>query len=171
MSILFIVLFVDYSQLPRVHLRLIFLFFDIFLFLNLLFLGNQIQTEKVLVPTDEIVDSPTKLLATKKTLTVGQGGLMLIKEAPERSFLRRLSSKEIFEISLKTVEKMKSNIDRYVALGDEIGLSQLISLLSRHAHHIGAVAFHKQTVYYEVLLGLKIRRNLEFERKSFINAG
>lgn len=168
---LFRVPFIGSSRLQLVHLKLIFWSFSLFLFLNLQLLSSTIQTEKVTVPTDEIVDSPVKLISTSKTLTVGQGGLLMIKQAPTNSFLGRLSSKEFFELSMKKLGHMKTNIDRYVFLGDEVGLSQLIGLLSRHAHSVGMVAFRNPTVYYETLLGFKMRRNLKAKLRKFINEG
>ena len=163
--------FVERNQLPRVHLRLVFLFFSLFLFFNLNFLGGNIKTEKVTVQTDEIFDSAAKLVATPKTLVTDYEGLKMLKDAPEGSFLKRLSTKEFLEIDLNHFDRMKANVNRYVVLGNEVALVQLIILLSQHAHRIGAVAFRKSTVYYESLVGFRMRRSLEEERKRFINAG
>ena len=89
-------LFIDHSRLPSVHLRLIFLFFSLFLFFNLNFLGGAIRTDQVTVPTDEIVDSPAKLVGTSKKLVVTKIELELIMTAPEGSFLRKLNRKFFF---------------------------------------------------------------------------
>ena len=66
---------------------------------------------------------------------------------------------------------MIPKIDRYVLLGDGLSLAQLFSLMAKQAHAVGAVAFHKQTVYYETILGFKMRRNLKVKLRKFINEG
>lgn len=84
----------DHNRLSRDHLKLLLLFYNLFLFFNLNFLGSSITTEKVSIQTDEIVDSASKLIGSTKTLSFNDGELDLIKTAPEGSFLKRLSGKE-----------------------------------------------------------------------------
>lgn len=162
--------FMDHSQLPRVHLRIMLFFFSIFLFFQLNFLSNTIKTEKVTIPTDDLIDSPAKLLATTKTLTINQGGLKWLKQAPEGSFLRKLLCvKKIAEIDAKDLDKMRKNIDGYLTLEKEIAVVFWMSLFSQDARDSGVVAFLPEVTYYETLDGFTMRRSLEEERERFIN--
>lgn len=170
-QILFRVPFIDHNRLPSAQLKLIFLFLNLFLFLTRNFLGATIQTDKVKVPTDAIVDSPAKLLSTTKTLVASDDVLKLVKEAPGCcSFFRKLSTRKFLEPD-GYLEKMKEQIDNYVAFGGEHGLALLITLLSQHANSVKAVAFVKPTVYFENLYGFKMRKSLKTENKRYINAG
>lgn len=129
-----------------------------------------IKTDKVTVPTDQIIDSQAKLLDTTKTLVLGNGILRLVKQAPDDSFLRRLSTKSLLEPD-GYLERMKEQLDNYVAFGNKIELIHLIINLSQHARQIGAVAFISPTFFYEALQGFKMRKSLEAEQKRSINWG
>lgn len=126
------------------------------------------------VATDSIVDSTAKLIATTKTLTMARGGLKSLKQSPEGSLLRRLSTKETEEVILNDLNKMdriRKNIDRYVVLGNDVGVVYWMTLFSKYAHDTSAavVAFFKPIGYYEALEAYQMRRSLDEERKSFIN--
>lgn len=166
------VLFVDHTQLPRVHLRFIFLFFSVFLFFNRNFLSCAIKTDNVTVRTDAIVDSTSKLLNTPKMLLIYQRESNLLLKAPEGSFLHRLSRKQILVLTdLSDLIRMQEiGVERYLFLNEEVLLPYLMSFLASHANEIGSVAFIKPTGYYESLVGLRIRRSLVEERKRFINS-
>ena len=170
--ILFRAPFMDHNQLPRVHLRLIFLFFNLFLFHNLKFLGCAIKTNKVTVPTDEIVDSTAKLLDTSKTFALNPNDLFLVKTAPKGHFLQKLSEKDYLLINgFNGFNQMKTTgLNRFVIFTQKSGAYYFLSLLSQHAKNINAVAFSKYRNYYEHLGNYRMRRSLDEKRKRFINS-
>ena len=170
--ILFRAPFMDCNQLPRVHLRLVYLSFSVFLFLNLNFLGGNIKTENVVVSTDEIVDSIPKLIGTSKTLAFAEDESDLVRMAPEGSFLKRLSQKRMVVVEdLSDLNRMKTDgLDHYVAFMKENSLAHFIALQSQHAHDVGLVAFIKSTSYYESLVGFQMRQSLDKESKRLINS-
>lgn len=159
------------SRLSSVHLRLMFLFFSLFLFFNLNFLAGSITTEKVVVLTNEIVDSPSKLIATSKTVAFGDGESDLVKRAPEGSFLHRLSRKKVLVLdSSKDFIRMKTEINNHVLFTSTLLVVYLTNLLSKRAKEIGSVAFIESTDYYELLGVFQMRRSLSEESKRFINS-
>ena len=167
--VLFQAPFLVFNQLPRVHPRLILLFFSLFLFFMLNFLGCAMTTAKVKIPTDEIVDSTNKLMATTKTLTFHIRRLDLVKQAPEGSFFKRLSRKNILAVSnIGDLTRMKTNgLHQHILLMEQNAMIYAMSLLSRN--EIGTVAFIKQTTFYERLSSFHMRRSLDRIRKRFIN--
>ena len=165
-------LFIDHNRLPSVLLRLVFSFFSLFLFFNLNFLGGAIKTDKVTIPTGEIIDSPVKLAGTSKTLALYKNALELIKMAPTGSFLKKLSERKIFEIhSLNDVARAKDKgIERFVFISTRTGIFHGIQFLSANAKHTGSVAFTKSTAFFEEFRAYKMRRGLNEERKRFIQS-
>ena len=165
--------FLDPNHLPRVHLRLVFLWFNVFLFLVLNILIGNIQTAKVAVSTDEIeIFSIPKLISTSKTLALGFKELNLIRMAPERSFLKKLSEKK-FMIAQRYGElnQMRAKgIENYLVFMGKTSLAHLIALQSHYAHLIGSVAFISPIGYYESLVGFQMRRKLRNEIKRLINS-
>ena len=103
--------FKSYSQLPTIHLKLLFLFFGLFLFFNLNFLSGTIRTEKLSVATEEIVDSTFKLVSTLKTIVISGLTSNLIKKSPKASFLKKLSKKNFLvdEGGSNILDRMKEN--------------------------------------------------------------
>lgn len=171
--ILFRALFMNSNSLPRVHLRLMFLFFNLFLFFNFNFLGGSITTDKVIVRTDEIVDSAAKLICTSKPLLIHWRESDLVKLAPERSFLKTISRKKILELNKMNdfLKRIKTTgIDFYVVFAVQSGLVHFMAIMARHAKDVGSVAFLKSTDYYERLAVYEMRKSLEEERKQFINS-
>ena len=161
------------NRLLRVPLKLMLLFFGLFLFFNLNFLAGVILTDNMTIETHEIVDAPSKLVGTSRVLATSLANSLLIKFAPEGSFLKMLSGKEIFAIShlYKHVAQMKANgINKYLILAEPISLAFVVLLLSDQARDIGSVGFIKPTSYFEGLQVLLMRRRLKKEQKQFINS-
>ena len=171
--ILFKAPFMDHNRFPRVHLRLMFLFFSLFLFFNLNFLSGNIKTEKVTIPTDQIVDSASKLIGTTKTLAMKSSEISFFKEAPENSFLNRLTRKNTFVLLyMSDFARMKAfGIHRYVIFAAELELAYVMTQLAEHGKHIGSVGYVKSTSYYEILLCYQMRRSLDEKRKRHIKRG
>lgn len=160
------------NRMPRDHLKLVFIFFSFFIFFNRHFFGATIKTNKIAIPTDEIVDSINKLIDTSKKLVVHAKELSWAKSAPEGSLLQRLSKKDILALDgLSSLDRMKATgIDRFVIFADQTRAAYLLSLLSRHANEIGSYAFSKNSDYYERLETFHMRRSLDPEQKRFINS-
>ena len=169
--VLFNAPFADYRRLPRVHLRLLLSFFSLFLFFNLIFFGCFITTDNVTVPTDKLVDSTAKLIATSKTLAFRSNDLDLIRMAPDGSFLKRLSEKNTFLIKRlgDFVRMQTSGINNFIILDNEISLVYYMNILG-HARNRSSVAFLPSTDYYESLVVFLMRRSLGEERKRFIKS-
>ena len=166
-------LFTDAKALPSAPLKLIFVFFGLFIFFNLNFLAGTVKTDKIAIDTDDIVDSREKLAATTKTLVIGWLGANLMKTAPDGSFMKRLSRKQTLLVNNVTdLEKIKSRgVDCCVFFANQVPLAYVMSLLSTPANDVDAVAFAKPgSGHYELLTTLNMRRNLDADRKRFINS-
>lgn len=166
--------FMDHRRFPRVHLRLIFLFMNVFLFLNCNFLAANIQTETVTVSSDEIVNSVAKLIGTRKTLAISQESVQLIRTAPrEGSFFKRLADKQMQTLDgWNDLQRIKAlGISNFVIFHDALEMLYAVSVLSYYAKQNGTVAFIQSTSFYEDLIGFQMRRNLPGERKRLINRG
>lgn len=168
--ILFRALFIDW--LPDARLLSISLSIFIFFCLNLL--SGAIKTDKISVPTDQIVDSTTKLIDTSKTLIFNTKEFNWAKSAPDDSFIKRLSKKDILVIDgLSSLGRMKAmGINSFVIFGDQTRNIYLLTLLSRHANEIGSVALSlsKESIFYERLEIFQMRRSLDQEKKQFVNS-
>lgn len=164
-------LFIDHSQLPSVHLKMIFFCFTLFLFFNLQFLCGAIRTDQVVVPTNEIVDSPVELVDTRKTLVITKIEQDLIMNAPHGSFLKRLQKKFFLIVDRMSVYEIirGKGINRFVVFTERVAVFFYLDLLSDHARRIGSVAIAKPMDYYERLGAFQMRRWLNKEKKQFIN--
>ena len=85
-------LYDDYTQLRALSSKvaLIFLFFNLFLFILINLLTNFIKTEAVIVNTDEIIDSNKKLLSTPKILFINYLYFDTFSSLPKNSLLFKL---------------------------------------------------------------------------------
>lgn len=159
------------DHLTSVHLKLMFLFFNFFIFLILNFLAGSITTDKITVRTEDIVDSPPKLISTSKTVVFGDGEEELVKTAPEGSFLNRLSKKKFLVLdSAKSFVRIQKELNNYVLFTSSLFVVYLTNLFSKHAKKIGSVAFIESIDFYERLCVFQIRKDLEKESKRFINS-
>lgn len=161
----------DYDKLPCAHLRLVFVFFGLFLFLNLNLLSGTIKTESVTVPVDEVVDSASKLLETSKTLAfkdLFERG----ENAPDGSFLKQIFKKKSLLVKnlMTLVLNGQTEIDQYVLVGEGSFLDFMTSFFADNAKETGRVAFMGSSNYYEDLVGFPMRRSLDAKIKRFINA-
>ena len=160
------------DRLTSLHLRLVLLAFNWFLFFCVIFICGTIKTENVVVPTDEIVDSSSKLLSTTKTLLINGGESNYITMAPERSFLKKLSGKKFFKThNLHHLASQKSDPAQYVSFAEETALLYGMSLISQLVADKDTVAFVKSASYYERLAAFPVRKKLDKERKRFIYRG
>lgn len=164
--------FIDHGRLPSARLRLMFSFFSLFLFFGLIILGGAMRTEKVNVPTNELVDSRAKLLAVSKTLVVNKFGSELIKMAPTGSFLKKLSTKNIFQLrTLSDVAQVEANgIEHCVIIGPRGTVFYSLQHLSTLARDTGSVGFFKPFTFFEELRSYQMRRGLEEETKKFVKS-
>ena len=169
--ILFQAPFMNHSQLPRVPLKLVLLFLNLFLFFNLNFLACTIKTEKVTVDTHNIIDSIPKLAENSKTLVFYNRELDLVKQAPDGTFLKKLDTGKNSRAVIgwrEIVELRKHELNSYVIFGETNSVIFLINILSTHSKKM--VAFFKAFSYYERLSVFHMRPSLDGKRKQFINA-
>lgn len=162
----------DPNKLPRVHLKLLFLLFNLFLFFNLNFLRNVITTEKVAVSTDDLVDSKSKLIHTSKTLVIDFREILFFKKEPERSLLKTISAKKFLSFFNSTdFERIRlKGINQYAVFAPISGILHYLEIFSEHAKKIGSIAFSKPVDYHERLVVFEMRRNMKEAIKRFINS-
>ena len=88
-------LFNNYTQLRAFSskIALIFLFFNLFLFILMNLLTNFIKTNAVIVNTDELIDSNEKLLNTPKVLFIYTSFFEKFSYLPKSSLLFKLAEK------------------------------------------------------------------------------
>ena len=173
--ILFKAPFMDHNRLPRIHLKLMFFFFSLFLFFNLNFIGGIIKTDKCTMDSSEIIDSDAKLIGTSKTLLTNFDNDFRIKSAPKNSFLKKLTKNErlVFgKIFVNLLRRGVTKIDDYVIFTEQILMAWVLSLLARWAKtkDKNSVVFLKSTGYYETYCTFSLRRSLDAKRKRLINS-
>ena len=95
--------FMDYNRLPRVHLKLMFFFFGLFLFFNLNFIGGIIKTDKCTVDSSDVVDSQAKLIGTSKTLATSMEYINLIKKAPKKPFSAEYPKRKFYGLVVRRI--------------------------------------------------------------------
>ena len=176
--ILFKLSFLDYNQLCAISskIALVFLFFNLFLFILITVLTAFIKTEKVIVNCDEIINTDLKLIQTPKTLTLLVNDFDFFKICAKNSLLTRLIDKKIkannhLILDAKGFSKLKQ-----VALKKK--LPSLFFLIEDHSlkHFISVflegtkdqVAFESAN-YFERLNAILFRKNLKKLEKMFIN--
>ena len=139
-----------------------------FVCLNLL--SGTIKTEKITVPTDQVVDSAAKLIGTSKTLTFHVKELNSVMTAPEGSFLKQLSKKDIFVVDgFNSLVQIKAiGIDNFVFFAEKARAIYFLTILSQHAGD--SVVFSKENNYYELLGAFPMRASLDKERKRLLNS-
>lgn len=109
-------LFLDSNQLRQLscEIALIFIFFSLFLFIVTNILSNLIKTNKVVVNTDEFIDSIEKLFTTKKSFTFQPEDLPYFNRTSKSSFLYKFYHKKI------------ERENRFVSLDDQTKFRQFM---------------------------------------------
>ena len=139
------------------------------------FLGGSIKTEKTIIKTEELIDSPDKLLASKKVMVIFFDQLEMLAEAPDGSFLKQLYAKQRFiftgEASRTNWDSLFSTgLDSYFMFGSDVHSLFFLAAVAPNANSFGQIAFVQPDYsYYENLNVFYLRRGLDAERKKFIH--
>ena len=156
-------------------LAVLLLFFNLFLFINKNVLQSSIKTEKTAIKTDEIINSPSKLLSTSKLLVVNFEEDSTLRRALEHSFLGRLAKKSRFvhsaPISREQQDTLKKRgLDTIYFFSSEVYICFTLSFLAEFANKDGLVAMVRTEIYSESFLRVfYLRRGLEKRNKLFIH--
>lgn len=167
-------LFIDYNLLPAVSRKLALLIFcfGCFFFFNSNFLSGTIQTESVLVKTDEIIVSTFQMLNSKKKrwpLTMRMiSDFAVHRPTLSSSGCRR---KVISYWQWKVIffdHIAKERFTSFYFLVKDVALLGLFALSAPLAGSEGLVAFLKPNKYFEWLSVFYFRSALDEQRKQFI---
>lgn len=145
--------------------------FQLFMFFNLNFLSGGIKTSKVVVNTDEIVDSISKLAHTQKTIGTIFDEKDLFVDQPDHSLLHLMSKKKMLFLDVNTdLETVVNNIRSYIFFSKEDALLFIFSRLIPLTQSKNLVTFSEPKSYHDSLGFFYMRRSLDQERKKFIHS-
>ena len=171
-------LYDDYTQLRAFSskIALIFLFFNLFLFILINLLTNFIKTEAVIVNTDELIDSNKKLLTTSKILLTKDFGLWYLSTYPKKSLLFKFVTRKIENYQYVTYRSNNTKIWEITKKGESSSFLiyeskpvVLIYLITLAMYTKNPIIFMKPTSYHEFKYVYWLRKNLEKNKKKFIN--
>ena len=175
--ILFKLLFLNDKQLQGLSskIAIIFVFFNFFLLIFLNVVRNCIKTDKVVINTDEFIDSDNKLDETPKILTIIHNDEELFSKSPERTLMNRLYFKKLKNEKFFMTNKRegqeefreleKNGLANHFFLMPKTGL--LITLAS-FTYSEDQFVFLKQKSYCERISVIYMRKDLDKIRKSFV---
>lgn len=146
--------------------------FHWFLFFNANFLFGNIKTDSMIIRTDEIIDSSSRIMSSKRIMTVILDELETLTKASDNSFLGKLNKKSIFWIGYNPQEETQQILrdsTNHFFFEREVGLKFLIQALASLVRHLNVVAFMGPTIYYEAIDVIAIRRSLDWQKKQFIH--
>ena len=168
----------DYTQLRAFSskIALIFLFFNFFLFILINLLANFIKTEAVIVNTDELIDSNEKLLTTSKILLSFDWELRYLSTLPKNSLLFKFVTRKKENYQYVTPESNLTKIQKMIKKGESSSFfvfstkpSVLMNLIVLAKYTKNPIIFVKPTSYQEKTYVYYMRKNLEKNKKKFIN--
>ena len=167
-------LFDDPTQLRAFSssIALIFIFFNLFLFILISLLTNFIKTEAVIVNTDELIDSEQKLLSSKKLIYISEFDFKHYSSFLKSSVLFKLGKKIIEDNRYVTFENLMEMLlkgqsssfflfdNKYEVLRNLLPFSVMIK---------NPIIFMKPTNYHESNQVYYMRKNLDKRKKKFIH--
>lgn len=161
----------------------LFLFFNLFMFINVALLVNSMQTEKIIINTDSFIDSVEKLEKTPFIFAYFREEIQLFSKAPKNNFLFRLYRKKIIKennflelrgfsksASINEVENKfleRGNLNSYFLFMRKFVITCVFASISQYTHN--QLAFIKPTSYYESLKVIHMRKNLDVAKKNLIH--
>ena len=171
-------LYGDYTQIRALspEVAIIFLFFNLFLFILISLLTNFIKTDAVIVNTDEIIDSDEKLLSTSKIIFTQYHLLEYFNSFPKNSLLFKLFKRKREDNQYITREFNATEIVKIIFTGKSSSLfvfdtkmSVFFSLWGCAMYMKNPIIFKKHTNYHEIYFIYQMRKKLEKNKKKFIN--
>ena len=172
------ILYDDYTQLREFSskIALIFLFFNLFLFILINLLTNFIKTGAVIVNTDELIDSNEKLLTTSKILFTTDDKIRYLSTFSKNSLLFKLVARKKENYQYVTKVSNMTKIWEIIEKGEsssffiyETKPTVLGYLITLAMHTKNPIIFVKPTSYQEGKYVYGLRKNLEKNKKKFIN--
>ena len=172
------ILYDDYTQLREFSskIALIFLFFNLFLFILINLLTNFIKTGAVILNTDELIDSNEKLLTTSKILFMRMSDFRYSSTFPKKSLLFKFVTRKKENYQYVTPESNWTKIWKMIKKGESSSFfvfsskpSVLITLITLAMHTKNPIIFVKLTSYHELKEVYYMRKKLEKNKKRFIN--
>ena len=169
-------LYDDYTQLRAFSskIALIFLFFNLFLFILINLLTNFIKTEAVIVNTDELIDSNEKLSSTSKILFTFE--LEYFSSFPKNSLIFKVVTKKKENYQYVTSESNNTKIFKIIKKGESSSFfifdqkpTVLINLVLFAKFTKNPIIFMKPNRYNEIICVYYIKKKLEKNKKKFIN--
>lgn len=163
-------------------ISLIILFFNFFLFINLSLLSNSIKTDKVIVKTDQIIDSFDELDRSSKILAYFEDQGHIFTQAPNRSFLYRFYQKKfkknkIFLFSSKKFENFaelleiaqRIGFDNFLFIAERTRIYPTYKFISKYLtnYHL----WIRSTAFFEELCFLYLNPNLDEKKKRILYSG
>ena len=171
-------LYDDYTQLRAFSskISLIFLFFNLFLFILINLLTNFIKTEAVIVNTDELIYSNEKLLTTSKILYTTDWELDYLSAFPKKSLLFKFVTRKKENYQYVTKVSNYTKLREIIEKGEsssffiyECKPGVLVYLITLAEYTKNSIIFMKPTSYHELEHVYWLRKNLEKNKKKFIN--
>lgn len=174
-SIQFLSLSYDKQRFLSPKISLVRLFYSIFLFIILFLLSATIKTDKVVVDTEDFIDSERKFIEANKTMIYNEKELFLFEKAPKGSFFNNVYVKRFKEkqnnIQIRNLSKLKNNFRayNYFVFGYLNAVLGSFFTLYKYSEPKSEFIFIKSTIYYENLNTVLMRKNLDLSRKRMIN--
>ena len=174
----FKLLYDDYTQLRAFSskIALIFLFFNLFLFILINLLTNFIKTGAVIVNTDELIDSNEKLLTTSKILFTTDFEFTHLSTFPKKSLLFKFVTRKKENYQYVTKKSNWTKIQKMIKKGEsssffiyETKPKVLTILILLAMYKKNPFFFMKPTNYHEKIYVYYLRKNLEKNKKKFLN--
>ena len=171
-------LYDDYTQLRAFSskIALIFLFFNLFLFILINLLTNFIKTGAVIVNTNELIDSNEKLLTTSKILLTRDYEFRYLSTLPKNSLLFKFVTRKKENYQYVTPESNNTKMWEIIKKGESSSFfifdtkpTVLLFLITLAMYTKNPIIFMKPTSYNELNYVYYIRKNLEKNKKKFIN--
>ena len=174
------ILFFNYNQLRTLSskIALIFLFFNLFIFILTNMLTNFIKTDAVIVNTDELIDTDDKLLKTTKIFAIDPKNANFFRgNQNQNSLLTKLVNQKIKEdkcliINSSGIKKFnhiisKNELPSLFVFGGKHALLKLVSDILPLTKN--QFAFKSKHSYYDSVLVIYLRKNLKATDKNFIH--
>lgn len=172
----------SFNDLKRIRLlsgeiALIFLSFDFLHFILMKLFCNSIKTNRIVVNTDEFIDSAQKLLKTSKIFAFSNDNIHKFSEASKNSLLYKFYVKKVIkelkflnlDLNLaKYIEILKSRqIDSLIFFLKKSHILMYLSYSAKFAEN--QLAFMGRSSYLEVLHVFYMNKRLELTKKKYIH--
>lgn len=149
-------------------IALILIFFSCFIFINLSLFTNSIKTNVVVINTDQLIDSQTKLDRTNKIPIFYEGStsyeIAAFEKMKKRAFFIQPNT-----IGIKNLtELLDKTITSYYFCMDKVVIYVTIYCLSSDLSKFDYYAFKKEANYYETFKVMYYRKSMRKDKKKVL---